>query len=105
MLGELIDAGVEVLNPVQAAAFYDPAGVKNDYGDQLSFWGGIDTQRVLPRGTPEDVREEVRLLVQQFGPGGGFVVGSAHYIQTDVPPENILAMSEAVMDFGHYPIR
>jgi uroporphyrinogen decarboxylase len=104
LLGDLIDAGVECLNPVQVAAFADPAGVKARYGDRLSFWGGIDTQYVLPYGTTEEVRQEVRLRVRQFGPGGGFVAGSVHNIQADVPPENILALAEAVQEYGVYPI-
>ncbi len=105
LLDDLIEAGVEVLNPVQVAAFADPAAVKARYGDRLSFWGGIDTQWALPRGTPEEVREEVRLRIRQFGPGGGFVAAAVHNIQPDVPPENILAMSQAVREFGGYPLR
>ena len=104
LLDDLIEAGVEALNPVQVAAFHDPAGVKAAYGDRLSFWGGIDTQWVLPNGTPEQVREEVKLRIGQFGPGGGFVAASVHNIQADVPPENILAMSEAVQRYGKYPL-
>ena len=104
MLDELIDAGFEILNPVQVAAFDDPAAVKAKYGDRLTFWGGIDTQQVLPKGTPQDVEEEVKLRVTQFGPGGGFVAAAVHNMQPDIPPENIIAMSEAVQAFGHYPI-
>lgn len=104
LLDDLIDAGVEALNPVQVAAFRDPARVKAVYGDRLSFWGGIDTQWALPYGTPQDVREEVRLRIEQFGHGGGFVAASVHNIQSDVPPENICAMSEAVREMGVYPL-
>ncbi len=104
LLDDLIEAGVEALNPVQVAAFHDPGGVKASYGDRLSFWGGIDTQWVLPNGTPEQVREEVKLRIGQFGRGGGFVAASVHNIQADVPPENILAMSEAVRIYGKYPL-
>ncbi len=102
LLDDLIDAGVEALNPVQVAAFKDPAEVKAVYGDRLSFWGGIDTQSVLPNGTPDEVREEVKLRIRQFASGGGFVAASVHNIQSDVPPENIIAMSEAVKKFGAY---
>jgi uroporphyrinogen decarboxylase len=105
LLDDLIEAGVEVLNPVQVAAFADPAAVKARYGDRLSFWGGIDTQWALPRGTAEEVRDEVRLRIRQFGLGGGFVAAAVHNIQPDVPPENILAMSRTVREFGRYPIR
>ena len=104
LLDDLIEAGVEALNPVQVSAFKDPAEVKARYGDRLSFWGGIDTQWVLPSGSPEDVREEVRLRIRQFGPGGGFVAASVHNIQPDVPPQNILAMADAVRELGTYPI-
>jgi uroporphyrinogen decarboxylase len=104
LLDELIDAGFEVLNPVQVAAFEDPAGVKSKYRDKLSFWGGIDTQRVMPHGTPEEVREEVGLRIRQFGPGGGFVAAAVHAMQPDIPPQNIVAMSEAVRELGEYPI-
>lgn len=104
LLDDLIDVGVEVLNPVQVSAFREPAGVKVQYGDRLSFWGGIDTQSVLPRGTPEDVRAEVRLRIRQFGGGGGYVAAAVHNIQSDVPPENILAMSRAVRELGAYPL-
>lgn len=104
LLDELIDAGFEVLNPVQVSAFDDPAGVKAKYGDRLMFWGGIDTQHVLPRGTPEEVREEVKLRIRQFGPGGGFVAAAVHNMQPDIPPENVLAMSKAVQQLGVYPI-
>jgi uroporphyrinogen decarboxylase len=104
LLDDLIEAGVEVLNPVQVSAFKDPAEVKARFGDRLSFWGGIDTHRVLPSGSPEDVREEVRLRIRQFGPGGGFVAASVHNIQPDVPPQNILALADAVRELGTYPI-
>jgi len=105
LLDDLIEAGVEVLNPVQVAAFADPAAVKARYSDRLSFWGGIDTQRVLPYGTPAEVRAEVWLRIRQFGQGGGFVAAPVHNVQPDVPPENILAMSQAVHELGAYPLQ
>jgi uroporphyrinogen decarboxylase len=104
LLDDLIDAGVEVLNPVQVAAFHDPAKVKADFGDRLTFWGGIDTQSVLPFGTPKQVQEEVKLRIEQFAAGGGFVAAPVHNIQGDVPAENVLALSEAVQKYGVYPI-
>jgi uroporphyrinogen decarboxylase len=105
LLDDLVEAGIEVLNPVQATTWDDPAKVKARYGDRISFWGGIDSQRVLPYGTPEEVREQVRLRIQQFGPRGGYVAGSVHLMQADVPPQNVIAMSEAVRELGVYPIR
>jgi uroporphyrinogen decarboxylase len=104
LLDDLIEAGIEVLNPVQATTWHDPADVKARYGDRLSFWGGIDSQRVLPYGTPQEVRREVALRIQQFGRGGGFVAGSVHLMQADVPPQNVLAMSAAVRELGVCPL-
>jgi uroporphyrinogen decarboxylase len=105
LLDDLIEAGYEILNPVQVSAFEDPAAVKEKFGDRLTFWGGLDTQRVLPRGTPEEVREEVMLRLRQFGAGGGFVAAAVHNMQPDIPPANIVAMSEAVRELGRYPIQ
>jgi uroporphyrinogen decarboxylase len=94
----LIDAGVDALNPVQvSAAGMDPAGLKRDFGRDITFWGGgCDTQHVLPRGTPEEVAAEVRRRVAAFAPGGGFVFTQVHNIQPDVPPANVVAMIEAL---------
>ncbi|NJL94603.1 MAG: hypothetical protein HC915_13200 [Anaerolineae bacterium] len=93
LLPELIDLGVDVLNPVQAdAAGMDPAGLKTDFGAQLAFHGGIDIIKTLPRGTVEDVRAEVVARRQVLGAGGGYVMASSHHIQSDTPLENILAM-------------
>jgi len=81
----------------------DPALLKAWWGRRLSFWGGgVDTQRVLPRGTPEEVRENVRRNLEVFKPGGGYVFNGVHNIQADVPPENILAMYDAAFEFGRY---
>jgi uroporphyrinogen decarboxylase len=104
IIPDLIEVGVDVLNPVQvAAANMDSQRLKKEFGDSLSFWGGgVDTQRVLPNETPELVREEVKRRLDDFAPGGGFVFNTVHNIQADVPPENILAMREAVREFGAY---
>jgi len=100
IIPDLIEVGVDVLNPVQvAAAGMDSAELKRDFGDDICFWGGgVDTQQVLPLGTPQDVRDEVRRRVDDFAPGGGFVFAAVHNIQVDVPPENILAMREALAE-------
>ena len=105
LLDDLIDAGVEVLNPVQTSAIADLEGLKAVFGDRLSFWGGIDTHHVLPHGTPDEVREEVRIRIGQFAEGGGFVAAPVHNIQADVKPENVLAMCDAVRELGAYAIR
>ncbi|MFN4179769.1 MAG: uroporphyrinogen decarboxylase family protein [Armatimonadota bacterium] len=104
IIPDLIEVGVDILNPVQvAAANMDTKRLKREFGDSLAFWGGgIDTQRVLPMGTPEQVREEVKRRIEDLAPGGGFVFNTVHNIQADVPPENILAMWEAVQEFGRY---
>ena len=95
LIPELIDAGVQVLNPVQTNAVgMDPAKLKNEFGADLRFWGGIDTQDVLPHGSPEDVAREVRNRIGDLGRGGGYVVASVHNIQAEVPPENVVAMFE-----------
>jgi len=97
ILPEIIDLGVDILNPVQvsAAEMGDTARLKRVFGNRLSFWGGVDNFRVLPRGTPGEVRAEVRRRVGDLGKGGGYVLNAVHNIQPDVPVENILALYEA----------
>ena len=92
---DMIEMGVDALNPVQvSAAGMEPDGLVRDFGDSISFWGGgCDTQKVLSRGTPEEVREEVQRRLEQFR-GSGHVFTQVHNIQADVPPENIVAMFE-----------
>ena len=101
---DLIAGGVDVLNPVQISAKgMDPAWLKREFGDRLSFWGGaIDSQHVLPSASPEEVREHVRRNVEMLKPGGGYVFNSVHNIQAGVPAENIVAMYEAAYEFGFY---
>ncbi|HZY44378.1 MAG TPA: uroporphyrinogen decarboxylase family protein [Anaerolineae bacterium] len=104
LIDDLAEIGVEILNPVQVSALGDTAALKARYGDKVTFWGGIDTQHVLPNGTVAEVEAEVRTRIRDLGPRGGFVVGSVHNIQPDVPPQNILAMAEATRKFGTYPL-
>lgn len=101
---ELIDNGIDVLNPVQISAVdMEPINLKARFGDKLSFWGGgIDAQHILPHGTPEQVREEVRKNLDAFKPGGGYVFNNVHNIQSGVPPENVLALYDAAYEFGFY---
>jgi uroporphyrinogen-III decarboxylase len=102
----LIDIGVDILNPVQVEAAGMEAGrLKREFGERLVFWGGgIDTQGVLPFGTREEIRAQVHDRIRTFGPGGGFVFTPSHNIQADVPCGNIVAMYDAVREFGRYPL-
>lgn len=104
ILPDLIEIGVDILNPVHvSAAGMEPAGLKRDFGDALCFWGGgVDTQGVLPHGTPQQVRDDVRRNVEALAPGGGYVFNTVHNIQADVPPQNIVAMYEALTEVGRY---
>ncbi len=78
--------------------------MKARFGDRIVFWGGIDTQRVLPDGSVEDVEAEVKRRIRDLAPGGGYVVASVHNMQPDIPPENIIAMAEATRKYGLYPL-
>ncbi len=104
---ELLDNGIDVLNPVQISADnMIPAELKREYGDALAFWGGaIDAQHVLPTATPEEVAEHVRNNMQSFMSDGGYVFNNVHNIQADVPAENIVAMYDAAYEFGTYSVR
>ena len=101
---DLIDNGVQILNPVQTSARnMDPVGLKHQFGQNLVFWGGgCDSQHVLPGGTPAAVAEHVRQAVAAFKPGGGYVFNNVHNIQGDVPPQNILAMYDTAYECGFY---
>jgi hypothetical protein len=98
----LIEAGFDILNPVQCSATgMDPLELKRNFGSQLVFWGGgVDTQQVLPFGTPAEVREQVLARCEAFAPGGGFVFNTVHNVQARTPVANILAMVDAVRDFN-----
>jgi hypothetical protein len=104
LMEDFIAAGFDIVNPVQcSAAGMDPAELKNAYGARVTFWGGgVDTQRTLPFGTPDEVRREVRQRLAIFGAGGGFVFTPTHNVQARVPFENLLAMYETVREFGVY---
>jgi uroporphyrinogen decarboxylase len=104
MIPDLIEVGVEILNPVHVqASGMEPTALKRDFGDALVFWGGgVDTQGVLSAGTPQEVMDDVRRNVEALAPGGGYVFSPVHNIQADVPAENILAMFEALETYGLY---
>jgi uroporphyrinogen decarboxylase len=97
VIPELIEIGIDVLNPVQPACM-DPAQLKRDFGEDLLFWGSIDEQHTLPFGTPDDVRAEIRRRVATIGAGGGLILGPTHHVQLDTPVENFWAMIETIRD-------
>jgi hypothetical protein len=104
LIPDFIEAGFDLLNPVQtSAAGMDPQALKDRFGSEVVFWGGgIDTQKTLPFGTPEEVREQVKERMQIFGKGGGFVFNTIHNLQAGVPQENIVALYEAVREYRDY---
>ena len=104
LLPDLIDAGMDILNPVQfSAAGMELRGLKKDFGDVLTFWGGgVDTQQTLNKGTPDQVRDEVKRILDIMAPGGGFVFTPVHNIQHDVSPENFWAMWDTLQEHGKY---
>jgi len=99
-LDDFVEAGVDILNPVQTSAKgMDPKMLKEKYGDKLVFWGGgVDTQKTLPFGSPDEVKEQVKERCRIFGEGGGYVFSAIHNIQSKVPVENLLAMFEAIRE-------
>ena len=104
IIPDLIEAGMDILNPIQVSAKgMDPKKLKKDFGKDLVLWGGgIDTQKVLPRLKPEQVKDEVKRMLDILAPGGGYVFATIHNIQADVPPENFWAMWETLREYGTY---
>ena len=103
-LPDLLDNGIDILNPVQiSAAGMDPAGLKSRFGQRLAFWGGaIDAQHVLASASPDTVRHHVRHNLEAWKPGGGYVFNNVHNIQAGVPAENIVALFDAAYEYGFY---
>jgi hypothetical protein len=101
---DFLEAGFDILNPVQCSATdMDPQELKHTFGDRVIFWGGgVDTQRTLPFGTPDEIRREVRERIEIFGKGGGFVFNTTHNVQPRIPVENVLALYETVREAGSY---
>jgi uroporphyrinogen decarboxylase len=104
LVPDLIDAGLDILNPVQwTATGMELPGLKKDFGDVLTFWGGgVDTQSTLNNGTPQAVKDEVRQVIDTLAPGGGFVFAPVHNVQDDVSPENFWAMWDTLQEYGKY---
>jgi len=101
IIPDLIEIGVTILNPVQPECI-DPIVVKQKYGDRLALWGTIGTQTTMPFGTPDDVRQEVKERIETVGHNGGLVLGPTHSLEPDVPWENIVALYEAIEEYGRY---
>jgi uroporphyrinogen decarboxylase len=100
LIPEFIEMGVDVLNPLQPdAKGMDLPKIKAEFGDRLTFHGGVDIMRTLPKGKPEQVRAEVRGRVQALGQGGGYILCSSHHIQPDTPIENVIAMYEPALRY------
>jgi uroporphyrinogen decarboxylase len=105
LLEDFIEIGVDILDPVQTRAKgMNAYQLKQKWGDQISFHGGIDTQGILPFGTAEEVIEETKIKLECFAPGGGYILCPTHNLQADVPGENVLAMVNTTQEYGQYPI-
>jgi uroporphyrinogen decarboxylase len=104
LIPDFIEMGVDVLNPIQTSAgkMSNLEELKKQFGKNIIFCGAIDTHRVLPFGTPEEVRAEVKRIIQILGKEGGYMLASVHTIMSDVPAENVLAMVDAALEFGAY---
>ena len=102
IIDDLIEIGIDVLNPVQPKAM-NPSFLKKRYGDKLSFWGTIDEQHTLPFGTPEQVKEEVIDRIKTIAPGGGFIISPTHHLQLDTPLENFFAFLNTARKVGKCP--
>jgi uroporphyrinogen decarboxylase len=104
LIDDFVEIGIDILNPIQTSAgtMSDLSALKKRHGKNIVFCGGIDSHRILPFGTPAQVRDEVKRVIDILGPGGGFMIGAVHTVMNDVPPENVLAMVDAVEEFGRY---
>ena len=105
-LDDLYEAGIDVIHPLQgdATAMSDAKGFKAKYKNRLAFYSNLSNQTLIPFGKPEEVRAEVQQKIQALAPGGGYIMSAGHNIQADVPPENIIALFDAAIEFGKYPI-
>jgi len=104
LIPDFIEMGVDILNPIQTSAgkMSDLHTLKTQFGKDIVFCGGIDTLQILPFGTPQQVRDEVKRVISVLGEGGGYMLGAVHTVMNDVPAENVLAMVDAVEEFGYY---
>ena len=103
ILDDIVEIGVEVINPVQVSnPQMDTKLLKDRYGKDLSFWGAIDTQNVMPMGNVAQVEDEVKRRIDDLAPGGGYIMSAVHSIQPDVPTENIFALYDTTLEYGRY---
>lgn len=101
IIDELIEIGVTALNPIQPECV-DPEEIKKKYGHKVALWGSIGVQTNLPFGRPKDVRDEVKLRMETVGKNGGFIIGPTHFIEPEIPWDNVVAMFEAIEEYGYY---
>lgn len=100
LIPDLIDCGVDILNPIQPGVYMmEHERLKTDFGNQLTFWGGIDTQHLLPEGSPDEIRAEVQRILSVMDQNGGYILAPAHTIQPDVPAENLVAMYDGAREY------
>lgn len=106
IIPDLIEIGIDIINPVQVSATgMESSALKRDFGKDMTFWGGlVDTQGVFTNGTTQQVKDEVRRRIDDFGTGGGFVAAAVHNIQANVPPENVMAMWDTLQEYGDYGV-
>ena len=102
IIPDFIEIGIDILNPVHInATGMEPFLLKKDFGNDIVFWGGgVDTQKILPTGTVEEVKEDVKKNIDALAPGGGYIFATVHNIQSEVPPQNIITMCESIKRFG-----
>jgi uroporphyrinogen decarboxylase len=107
LIDDFIEIGVDILNPIQTSAgkMSNLEELKSRYDKKIVFCGAIDTQKVLPHGTPEEVKQEVKRVINILGRGGGYMVATVHTVMNEVPAENVLAMVDAVEEYGKYPLK
>jgi uroporphyrinogen decarboxylase len=107
LVDDFIEIGVDILNPIQTSAgkMSNLVELKKQYNQRIIFCGAIDTQIILPHGSPEEVKQEVRRVINILGQGGGYMVATVHTVMNEVPAENVLAMVDAVEEFGQYPLK
>ena len=100
IIPDLIECGVDILNPIQPGVYMmECERLKADFGDRITFWGGIDTQHLLPEGSVEDVKKEVAHILDVMGDRGGYILSPAHTIQPDVPAANVIAVYHGAQEY------